>query len=118
MAHSQTRWQIAWDEFDANPSARLGSPSLHWVRVGYAAGRIAQDRAARIVVPVLLLQAGADTVVVAEAQNRFSSRLNYAHPDSCTLVRIAGARHEMFIEADQYRSAALDRILAFIPGPA
>lgn len=118
FTHSQTRWQIAWDEFDANPSARLGSPSLHWVRVGYAAGRIAQDRAARIVVPVLLLQAGADTVVVAEAQKRFSSRLNYAHPDSCTLVRIADARHEMFIEADQYRSAALDRILAFIPGPA
>ena len=114
--HSQVRSQIAWDEFNASPQAKLGSPSIHWVRVAYAAGRTAQDRAARIVVPVLLLQAGADSIVVAEAQNRFDTRLNGAHPDSCTLVRIAGARHEMFIESDEYRSGALDRILAFIPG--
>jgi lysophospholipase len=118
FTHSQTRWQIAWDEYNAEPSTRLGSPSLHWVRVAYAAGRTAQDRASRIVVPVLLLQAGADSIVVPEAQNRFNTRLNYAHPDTCTLVQIPRARHEMFIEADEYRSPALDRILAFIPPAA
>ena len=118
FTHSQIRWEITWDEFNANPAAKLGSPSVHWVRVAYAAGRQSQDRAARIVVPVLLLQAGADTVVVASAQNRFAARLNSAHPDSCTVVRIEDARHELFVESDTYRSPALDRILAFIASPA
>ena len=91
---------------------------MHWVRVAYAAGRQSQDRAARIVVPVLLLQAGADAIVLASAQNRFAARLNDAHPDSCAVVKIDGARHELFVESDTYRSPALDRILAFIASPA
>ncbi len=112
--HSRTRWEITWDEFNANPGAKLGSPSLHWVRSAYAAGRQAQNQAARIVVPVLLLQAGDDSIVVAGAQNRFAARLNYAHPDSCTLVRIDDARHELLVEADSFRTPALERIFGFI----
>ena len=118
FTHSQTRWEITWDEFNANPSAKLGSPSVHWIRVAYAAGRQAQERAGRIVVPILLLQAGADSVVLASAQNRFSARLNSVHPDSCTLVTIDDARHELFVEADEYRTRSLDRILAFVSPPS
>ncbi len=118
FTHSAVRWGITWDEYNANPATELGSPSVHWVRVAYAAGRQAQDRAGRIVVPVLLLQAGNDGVVLDSAQNRFSARLNGMHPDSCTLVKIDGARHELFVEADEYRNMALDRILAFVAPPS
>jgi lysophospholipase len=114
FTHSRIRWETAWDEYNANPAAKLGSPSIHWVRVAYAAGRTAQDRAGRIVVPILLLQASDDTSVVNSAQNRFHARLNSVHPDSCTLVTLNGARHELFIEADEYRTPALDRILAYL----
>ena len=118
FTHSQIRWEITWDEYNANPSAKLGSPSVHWIRVAYAAGRQAQERAGRIVVPILLLQAGADSVVLASAQNRFSARLNSVHPDSCTLVTIDDARHELLVEADEYRTRSLDRILAFVSPPS
>lgn len=127
FTHSRLRWEITWDEFNASPavepnspdlgSPKLGSPSVHWVRVAYAAGRQAQDGAGRIVVPVLLLQAGADSVVQARAQDRFHARLNAIHPDSCTLIRIEGARHELFVEADAYRTPAIERILAFLAPP-
>lgn len=113
LTHSPTRWENAWDEYNAKPSTKLGSASVHWVRVAYAAGRTAQDRAGRIVVPILLLQAGDDAVVLASAQNRFHARLNSAHPNSCTLVKIDGARHDLFGESDAYRTPTLEHILAF-----
>ncbi len=114
LTQSEIRWKLFRREFAENPAARLGGASVHWVKAALDAGEAAQARAGAIEVPVLLLQAGADSVVVPEAQQAFCDRLNQARPGACRLERIPGAWHELFIATDVYRRPALELILGFI----
>lgn len=117
LTHSRARWSIAHEEFLANPEARLAGPTIRWVVEAYNAGQRARECAGAILIPVLVLQAGEDRIVEASGQEEFGTELNARHPGACMLVRIDGARHELFHEIDAYRQAALDSALAFI-GPA
>lgn len=61
--------------------------------------------------PVLIITAGADTVVSAAATERLAARNR-----NISLVVIDGARHELLQEADFYREQTLAAFDAFIPG--
>jgi len=117
LTHSRARWSIAREEFRATPVARLAGPTIRWVVEAYNAGRRAREGAGTILLPVLVLQAGEDRIVEASGQEEFSRTLGSARPGACTLVRLDGARHELFHETDAYRQAALAAALGFI-GPA
>jgi lysophospholipase len=115
--HSERRYARERKAYADNPDAKLGGPSKKWAVEACEAGAAARKNAGRITVPVLLVSAGADTVVTATGQKEFCDTLNAAHPGHCTLVRIDGGKHELFIESDEFRVPALTTILQFFGPP-
>jgi lysophospholipase len=114
LTHSEVRWNLMRREYRDNPAAKLGGPSVLWVKLAEEAGRTACQHATDVKVPVLLLQAGDDTIVKAAGQLEFRDRLNETHPGFCRLKLIEGAFHEIFMESDLYRQPAFDLTLDFI----
>jgi lysophospholipase len=116
LTHSEVRWNLMRREYQMEPVAKLGGPSVLWVKCAAEAAEAAWKGAGRVNVPILLLQAGNDTVVKAEGQSKFCERLNEAHPGFCKFSPIVGASHGIFLEADTYRRPALELALEFIMG--
>ena len=114
---SEKRHRRAWKAYEDNPGAKLGGPSKNWAVEACDGAAKARKSAGRITVPVLLVSAGADTVVTATGQKEFCDTLNAARPGQCTLVRIDGGKHELFIERDDFRVPALTTILRFFGPP-
>ena len=113
LTHSEIRWNLTRREYAQTPAAKLDGPSVLWVKRAQEAAVNARQDAAKVEIPVLLLQAGDDTIVKPAGQLEFSDRLNQAHRGLCRLERIEGARHELFMESDSYRSLALNLALDF-----
>lgn len=114
LTHSEVRWNLMRREYERHPDAKLGGPSVLWVKLALGAARAARENAGAVEVPVLLLQAGADTIVKPAGQLEFCQGLNQRHPRFCRLERIEGAFHELFMESDLYREQALASTLDFV----
>lgn len=56
----------------------------------------------------MLLQAGADTIVDNGGQDIVAARL-----PNVEKIPVAGARHEILMEAEQYRSPAIEKVKRF-----
>ncbi|RKZ57543.1 MAG: lysophospholipase [Candidatus Parabeggiatoa sp. nov. 3] len=116
LTHSQIRYKIFRDLYEANPTVKLGKPTSHWVAYACDAAKEARNNADKIVIPVLVLQAGLDTSVTAKGQNEFCKNLKAGGKNECDGGRpyvIEGAFHELFIETDKYRRPAITRIFDF-----
>ncbi|MDM8563296.1 alpha/beta fold hydrolase [Candidatus Marithioploca araucensis] len=116
LTHSQIRYKIFRDLYEANPTVKLGKPTIHWVAYACNAAKEARNNADKIVIPVLVLQAAQDTSVTAKGQNEFCKNLKAGGKNECDGGRpyvIEGAFHELFIETDKYRKPALTRIFDF-----
>lgn len=110
LTHSETRYQAFRQTYQQHPQIRLGGATAHWIYQGITGSDAAVADANRIKTPLLLLQAGKDEVVDNAAQDAFCSR---ARCEGGKPLRIEGAWHELFIEADPQRQAALNATLAF-----
>ena len=103
------RVRHAW--LAAVPGLRLGRPTYGWLDA--ALGLLARigrpEFLAGVATPILLGIAGRDKVVAAAGQYRAARLL----PD-CTVVELAGSRHQPFLERDEIRDEWLDRIDRFI----
>jgi lysophospholipase len=109
VSHSATRYAIANDFVAAHPEITLGGPTYRWVEQAVEGERAARgDDAASIDAPILLLQAGADQIVLPGGQETFCS-----NAPNCTLQTIDGAGHELIQERDDLRNQALDAMSAF-----
>ena len=96
----------------AQPSLAVGSPSVAWLDAAFSAMMEfrSPDYPAQIVQPVLMVSAGADTIVSPVASAAFAARL----PAGSHLM-VEGARHELLQEQDGYRTkfwAAFDAFMA------
>ncbi len=110
VTHSHARWSL-WEE-QLVPSRRLvgmGGPTQQWLRESLNAGQGAERAAAKVRVPVLMLQAGLDDFVRRGAQERACGRM----PD-CEVHLLPAARHEIFIESDAIRDEAVRRVHDFL----
>ena len=67
-----------------------------------------EQRAPTFVSPALIIQAGGDEVV----DNRRQSRVSEGLVNSKMCI-ITGAKHELLMEADEYRQPCMDAILGF-----
>ncbi|MCK0198396.1 alpha/beta hydrolase [Ancylobacter sp. 6x-1] len=96
-----------------HPELDVSAPTIGWIRCAFdMMERLADPATARIIrQPLLLVGAGADTVVSTRAIERLGSRLIAGGH-----VVIPGARHELLQERDLYREQCLAAFDAFIPG--
>ncbi len=110
VTHSESRYKYFTAMYSAEPRIRVGGPTWQWLSESFRAMELLPKVAARIQVPVLVLQAGSDQVVAPEAQQQFVARLT--HTDSKLQV-VAGAKHEILMETDSIRQPALTAIEDF-----
>jgi lysophospholipase len=98
---------------EAEPMLALGSPTIGWVDAAYRAMRefAEPNYAERLRQPILIVAAGQDQLVSTPVVGQFAARL----PVGSHLV-IAGARHELLMEADRFRSQFWAAFDAFVPG--
>ncbi|MDB5579965.1 MAG: Alpha/beta hydrolase [Bradyrhizobium sp.] len=98
---------------EQDPTLGIGSPTVAWLDAAFdtVIEFRAADYASHIGQPVLMVAAGADTVVSVAAIANFAARL----PAGSHLA-IEGARHEILQEADLYRAQFWAAFDAFVPG--
>ena len=123
MSHSVDRLLRRWDARDArcegehcgHGDARVAGPTLRWVSQACSGSREARgEGAARIAVPVLLLNGGQDTVVEADAQQEFCDHVNVPGGGArCEAYTLRESRHSLLVEADRLRTPALVQVMRF-----
>lgn len=98
---------------EAQPSLGLGAPTVGWAAAAFDA--MAQFKEQRFTSnlrqPMVLVAAGRDQIVSTLATEEFGLRLRTgAH------LIVNGAKHELLMEQDRYRSQFLAAFDAFVPG--
>lgn len=107
VTHSKVRFEQSEHAFEVVDAA-LGGITGGWLKAALWAMNTVEANARQITTPTLLLQSGGDTIVDNEAQQRVCAQM----PD-CQLKVVAEAKHELLLEADQYRDQAMAEILSF-----
>ena len=98
---------------EERPSLGIGAPTVGWAAAAFdAMGQFRQPRfTANLRQPMVLVAAGRDEIVSTLATEEFGLRLRAgAH------LIVNGAKHELLMEQDRYRSQFLAAFDAFVPG--
>ncbi|WP_413700083.1 alpha/beta fold hydrolase [Psychromonas sp. KJ10-10] len=111
LTHSEKRFYSSQFNFQQYPSTQLGEPTMRWLATSLSAMEQAVEHAHKINIPILLFQSGADKVVTSTGQNAFYKNVTYCKYNK--FVVIDDAKHEILIEADEYRLPALNQTLQF-----
>lgn len=115
----ETRFKRFVKLYEDVAAVRLGGPTFGWVSQSCDAAKRAREGGAAVRTPVLLLTAGDDAIVHNSGAQRFCEALRSTQPGrGCGgpdggPVNIPGAQHELFIESDALRGAALSQVLRF-----
>ncbi len=113
LTQSAVRYQAFRQQYAKQPQLQLGGPTWQWVSEACAIADEMPAVAQAVKTPFLILQGGADTVVSNSAQDEFCQHAT----NSCRgVVKVAGAKHELFIEQDQYRLQAMTTLFKFFDG--
>ena len=115
LTHDALRYAWFRDIYRAYPEVQLGGPTAHWITQALDGASAATLDGRRITTPVLVLQAGDDSVVRNDRQATFCRLMSDAgHPCAGGQpLQIAGARHELFNEQDDARQMALNAAFDF-----
>lgn len=115
LTHSRTRLERMRRAYAAAAATgrhdpRLGGPTHGWLAAANEAAKAAVANAARVKVPVLILQASDDTAVNNAEQREFCNRVPAGN---CRGFVLEKSFHAVFNEADTYRVPALTKIFDF-----
>lgn len=103
LTNSAERYQWFRDLYQQYPAYQLGGVSWRWLNAALqVCSQIKQGRAPKL--PMLILQAGADTVVDNAAQDAIARQHQIA------LKTVVGARHELFAGTDTERQEVFSQI--------
>lgn len=97
------------------PELGLGPPTLGWAKAAYDAGAALrkQEVVSRLTVPTLLFACGADRIVSVGAVEKLGRML-----PAGGAILVPGARHELLMERERFRSLFWAGFDAFVPGGA
>ena len=115
LTHSKIRYEAMMNMYENNPSTKIGGPSYQWVYQSCKIFKKIFKNLKNIETPIILIQAGEDKVVTANAQKKFVFELKKLGKDVQGFF-IDGAYHEMLIEKDKYRIPLITTILDFFTG--
>jgi lysophospholipase len=98
---------------EAEPALAIGWPTVAWTDAAFRVmGEISQPSyPGHIRQPILIIAAGHDQIVSTPAIDEFSVRLRAG-----SHLIVPGARHELLMEQDRFRSQVFAAFDAFIPG--
>ena len=98
---------------EAEPALGLGSPTVSWLNAAFDAMADFADAGfpGRIRYPMMIIAAGADTVVSTSATEEFAIRLRAG-----SHLVLPGAKHEPLMEQDRLRGQFWAAFDAFVPG--
>lgn len=108
VTHSQARWEWKHVLQREDPSLRIGSATYRWVCEAFTLGSYVQHVGRYNVTPLLVFQAGQDTVVRSPAETRYCDSA-----PRCQLTVFDEGLHELFQEVDPIRNVALSQSLRF-----
>ena len=114
LTHSPERYQEFLDLYQRTEIIQLGGVTAHWLSECIAAQEVIFAKLAVLKTPILLLQAGSDSIVSLTAQDDFCLKLHQRQPQSCPegkAVRFDSALHELFFEEDSIRAPAIAKAL-------
>jgi lysophospholipase len=115
LTSDKLRFERAQEMLRAGPHLAVSAPTIGWYAA--ASASIAQinrrDFTETVKTPVLIIAAGNDAMVSTAAVEHFASQLK-----NCALIVIAGAKHEILQERDQFRDQFWAAFDAFVPGSA
>ena len=111
LTHSETRFYSSQHGFLTHPHTQLGDATMRWVATSISATQQAIKNADKINIPIIMMQAGDDSIVTREGQNMLSN--NVKKCKSSQFLTIKGAKHEILLERDEYRLTALNHTLQF-----
>lgn len=117
LMHSDIRYQTFIDLYQKTPILQLGGVTVHWLQQALLNQKTIFSELHKITTPIMIMQAGDDTIVDNQVQNEFCSQLHKISPLLCSQGKpfiIEGAYHELFFESDKYRNQALDFTLKWI----
>lgn len=100
-----------------NIECRTFSPSYGWLYNAAKMNWYLQRSAWKdIAAPILLFQAETDSLVSLKAQDIFAEKINNCGKTSCTLIRMAGTKHEIFNAQDEILETYWGHVFGFLKG--
>lgn len=108
VSQSEPRWTWKIQQLADDERIRLGGITWRWLCQALVGSSRAQLSGRFSSVPTLLFQAGLDSFVKPEGQNRYCS-----DAPRCTLSRLDDGKHELLQEKDEVRNLVLSRLVAF-----
>lgn len=112
--HSAARFGLKAAIFGKWKDIQVGGPTVQWVSESAKANKELrrEKNAARIAVPLLILQAGNDSIVDNAGQDEICPLV-----DNCRIEKISGANHEILMESDSLRNPAFAKLVDFFTAP-
>ena len=99
----------AWREYFLEvPELRVAGPTVRWIAEGLRAMAKTMRRAERLETPTLLFAPGADPIVDP------SSIREFARKSGADVITVPGAKHELFLEQDEYRDQFFEGLDAWL----
>lgn len=108
LTHSQIRYETFRGTYDNQPSIQLGGVTSGWLKAALDAMQKVPKQGQYFPISALVIQASCDLVVDNKAQTKTANLMA-----NTKLSVIEGARHELFMEQDCYRSQCLTLTLDF-----
>lgn len=107
---SRCRYDYYYEKRLADPALQTSDPSINWGKQSVrACGRVTSKReTAKISIPVLLFQAGNDTVVKNASQELFVSRVK-----NCEFCKIPDMKHELYMTDSEVLIPYWEKIFDF-----
>lgn len=91
-----------------NEELQRGGASYNWTKEASDATKeiTKKENASKVEIPILLFQAGKDTYVNSEGQNKFAEGSK-----NCKIIKVENSRHEIYLEKDEIQKPYLEEVL-------
>ncbi|GAA5135634.1 alpha/beta fold hydrolase [Thalassotalea piscium] len=114
LTQSEQRYQGIINNFQKQPSLQVGGVTFQWLKQAFQVNNDIFNDIHQLKTPILILQAGNDTIVDNATQDEFCTALYQQNKRLCpdrVPFRVDGAYHELFFEQEKYRKQALNTTL-------